>query len=138
MAAQFKKGDKVRLLKTLNGHTFFTGEVVEVVHSLPAEAPDNYLGYVCKNEKGEQSAVGADEIELVQARVPKVGDKVKITDDEGLAYTLPEIKSEATVVKVHSDFDPDAPDNIYFEASFETLEGQREQLFGPHNYEVID
>lgn len=81
MAAQFKKGDKVRILKTLNGHTFFTGEVVEVVHSLPAEAPDNCLGYVCKNEKGEQSAVGADEIELVQARVPKVGEWVKIVDD---------------------------------------------------------
>lgn len=60
----FKKGDKVRVLKTLNGHTFATGEIVEVVHSLPAEAPDNYLGYVCKNERGEQSAVGADEIEL--------------------------------------------------------------------------
>lgn len=63
MTAQFKKGDKVRVLKTLHGHTFFTGEIVEVVHSLPAEAPDNFLGYVCKNEKGEQSAVGADEIE---------------------------------------------------------------------------
>ena len=77
----FKKGDKVRILKTLNGHTFATGEIVEIVHSLPAEAPDNYLGYVCKNERGEQSAVGADEIELYKARVPKVGDKVKIIAD---------------------------------------------------------
>jgi len=79
MTAQFKKGDKVRVLKTLHGHTFFTGEIVEVVHSLPPiTETDEQMGYVCKNEKGEQSAVGADEIELVQARVPKVGDKAKV------------------------------------------------------------
>ena len=69
MTAQFKKGDKVRILKTLNGHTFATGEIVEIVHSLPAEAPDNYLGYVCKNERGQQSAVGADEIELLKSEL---------------------------------------------------------------------
>lgn len=97
-----KKGDKVRVLKTLNGHTFATGEIVEIVHSLPAEAPDNYLGYVCKNERGEQSAVGADEIELYQARVPKVGDKVKIIGNAN-PYTSAEdyhyltIGSEAVV-----------------------------------------
>lgn len=68
MTDVFKKGDKVRILKTLHGHLFSICEIVEVVHSLPAEAPDNFLGYVCKNERGEQSAVGADEIELYEPK----------------------------------------------------------------------
>lgn len=76
--AILKKGDKVRVLKTLHGHTFHTGEIVTIVHPLRGESPEDIEGYQCENERGQQSAVGVEEIELHQARVPTVGDKAKV------------------------------------------------------------
>lgn len=64
MATTYKKGDKVRILKALHGHRFTAGEIVEIVHPLRGETPEDIEGYQCKNERGEQSAVGIEEIEL--------------------------------------------------------------------------
>lgn len=75
---QFKRGDKARILKALHGHRFLPGEIVEVVFPFFGKDQSDIEGYQCKNERGEESAVGVDEIELVQAREPQKGDKAKV------------------------------------------------------------
>lgn len=58
----------MRILKALHGHRFLPGEIVEIVHPLLGHSPEDVEGWQCKNERGEQSAVGPDEIELYDTK----------------------------------------------------------------------